>query len=89
MSQQELDQCNRENDYLLSKGWIKPSTSQYNYPILFARKKDGIFRMYIDYNSINNKTIVNQYPLPKIDNILDHLGGSIVYSKLYLATGYY
>ena len=45
--------------------------------------------MCIDYHSINNNTVVNQYPLPRIDDILDHLGGSMVYSKLDLATGYY
>ena len=45
--------------------------------------------MCIDYHSINNNTVVNQYPLPRIDDILDHLGGSMVYSKLDLATGYH
>ena len=42
----------------------------------------------MDYHSINNNTVVNQYLLPRIDNILDHLGGSMVYRKLDLATGY-
>ena len=45
--------------------------------------------MCIDYHSINNNTVVNQYPLPRIDDILDRLGGSMVYSKLDLATGYH
>ena len=45
--------------------------------------------MYIDYRSINNNTIVNQYPLPIIDYIIDCLGGSMVYSKLDLAIGYH
>ena len=45
--------------------------------------------MCIDYHSINNNTVVNQYPLPRIDDILNRLGGSIVYSKLDLATGYH
>ena len=51
--------------------------------------KDGTLRMCIDYRSINNSTIVNQYPLLRIDNFLDRLGGYMVYSKLDLATGYH
>ena len=45
--------------------------------------------MCIDYCSINNNTVVNQYPLPRIDDIIDRLDGSMVYSKLDLATGYH
>ena len=45
--------------------------------------------MHIDYDSINNNIIVNQYPLPGIDDILDYLGRSMGYSKLNLATGYH
>ena len=45
--------------------------------------------MCIDYHSINKNTIANQYPLPRIDDILNYLGRSMVYSKLYLATGYH
>ena len=45
--------------------------------------------MCIDYHSINNKTVVYQYPLPRIDDIIDFLGGYIVYIKLDLATGYH
>ena len=50
---------------------------------------DGILRMCTDYHGINNNTVVNQYPLTRIDVILDCLGGSIVYRKLDLVTGYY
>ena len=74
---------------MLSKGWIKPNTSQYNHSILFAKKKDGTLRMCIDYRSINNNTVVNGYKLPRIDDIIDRLAGSMVYSKLDLATGYH
>ena len=58
-------------------------------PSCLLEKKDGTLRMCIDYHSINNNTVVNQYPLPRIDDILDRLGGSMVYSKLDLATGYH
>ena len=45
--------------------------------------------MPIDYHSINNNTVVNRYPLPRIDDILYRLGGSMVFSKLDLAAGYH
>ena len=56
---------------------------------LLLKKKDGTLRMCIDYCSINNSTVVNQYPLPRKDGIRDYLGGFMVYSKLDLATGYH
>ena len=74
---------------MLLKAWIKPRTSQNKHPILFARKKDGILRMCMDYYSINNNTIVNQYPLPRKDDIIDRLGISMGYSKVDVAIGYY
>ena len=89
MSQQELEECKQQIDNLLAKGWIKPSTSQYNHPILFAKKKEGTLRMCIDYRSLNNNTIVNRYPLPRIDDILDRLSGSKIYSKIDLFNGYH
>ena len=52
-------------------------------------KKDGILRMCIDYCSISNNSLVNWYPLPRIHDILDYLGWSMVYSKLDLATSYH
>ena len=58
-------------------------------PSSLLEKKDGTLRMCIDYHSINNNTVVNQYPPPRIDDIIDCLGGSIFYSKLDLATGYH
>ena len=56
-------------------------------PSCLLGKKNGILRMCIDYHSINNNTIVNWYPLPIVDDILDSLDGSMVYSKLDLVTG--
>ena len=54
---------------------------------MFARKKDVTLRMCVDYHIVNNNIVVNKYPIPRIDDSLDHLGGSIVYSKLDLAAG--
>ncbi|GKE29102.1 putative reverse transcriptase domain-containing protein, partial [Tanacetum coccineum] len=58
-------------------------------PILFVKKKDGSFRMYIDYQELNKLTVKNRYPLPRIDDLFDQLQGSRVYSKIDLRSGYH
>jgi hypothetical protein len=74
---------------LLSKGFIEPTTSPFASPILFVRKKEGTLRMVIDYRGINKLTKRNQYPLPRIDDLLDHLNGAQVFSSFDLMSGYH
>ena len=73
---------------LLDKGFIRPSTSPWGTPVLFA-KKDKTLRLCIDYRQLNRVTIKNRYPLPRIDDLFDHLRGARVYSKIDLRTGYH
>ena len=84
MSQDELREVREQLDKLLAKGWIRPSTSQYAHPILFAKKKDGTMRMCVDYRRLNSNTVVDRYPIPRIDDILDRLAGCKVFSKIDL-----
>ncbi|GJT21238.1 reverse transcriptase domain-containing protein [Tanacetum coccineum] len=63
---------------LADRGFIRPSTSPWGAPILFVKKKDGSFRMCIDYRELNKLTIKNRYPLPRIDDLFDQLQGSSV-----------
>ncbi|GJY58976.1 putative reverse transcriptase domain-containing protein [Tanacetum coccineum] len=69
---------------LLEKGFIRPSSSPWGAPVLFVKKKDGTFRMCIDYRELNKLTVKNRYPLPRIDDLFDQLQGSSVYSKIDL-----
>ncbi|GJT48034.1 putative reverse transcriptase domain-containing protein [Tanacetum coccineum] len=63
--------------------------SPWGAPVLFVKKKDGSFRMCIDYRELNKLTVKNRYPLPRIDDLFDQLQGSSVYSKIDLRSGYH
>lgn len=89
MSPLELDELRTQLEDLLAKGFIQPSKSPFGSPVLFVRKKDGSLRLCMDYRSLNKITIKNRYPLPRIDELLDRLHGSNVFSKLDLASGYH
>ncbi|GJZ06246.1 putative reverse transcriptase domain-containing protein [Tanacetum coccineum] len=74
---------------LYDKGFIRPSSSPCGAPVLFVKKKDGSFRMCIDYHELNKLTVKNRYPLPRIDDLFDQLQGSRVNSKIDLRSGYH
>lgn len=89
LSYEEQDELKRQLTELVDSGRIRPSTSPYGAPILFVRKKEGGFRMCIDYRALNKLTIKNKYPLPRIEELLDRLHGAQWFSKLDLASGYH
>jgi hypothetical protein len=74
---------------LQQKGYIRPSSSPWGAPELFVTKKDGSMRMCIDYRSLNEVTIKNKYPLPRIDDLFDQLQGAMYFSKIDLRSGYH
>ena len=89
MSKKELKEVQKHLKEYLEKGWIQPSTSQYNHPILFICKKTWELRVCIDYRSLKSNTIINRYPIPHIDNILDRPRYAKIFSKIELASSYH
>ena len=73
----------------MDRGFIRPSTSPWGTPVLFAKKNDKTLRLCIDYRQLNRVTIKNLYPLPRIDDLFDQLRGARVYSKIDLRIGYH
>nr|GEZ07244.1 putative reverse transcriptase domain-containing protein [Tanacetum cinerariifolium] len=74
---------------LADKGIIRPNSSPWGAPVLFVKKKDGSFRICIDYRELNKLTMKNRYLLPRIDDLFDQLQGPSVYSKIDLRSGYH
>nr|GEZ62045.1 putative reverse transcriptase domain-containing protein [Tanacetum cinerariifolium] len=74
---------------LSDKGFIRHSSSPWGAPVLFVKKEDGSFRMYIDYRELNKLTVKNRYSPPRINDLFDQLQGSSVYSKIDLRSGYH
>jgi hypothetical protein len=74
---------------LQDKGFIRPSSSPWGAPVLFVEKKDRTQRMCIDYRSLNEVTIKNKYPLPRIEDLFDQMKGASVFSKIDLRSGYH
>ncbi|GJU93550.1 putative reverse transcriptase domain-containing protein [Tanacetum coccineum] len=73
LSPSELEELSGQLKELQDKGFIRPSSSPWGAPVLFVKKKDGSFRMCIDYREWNKLTIKNCYPLPRIDDLFDQL----------------
>ncbi|GJV69286.1 putative reverse transcriptase domain-containing protein [Tanacetum coccineum] len=71
----ELQELSTQLQELSDKGFIRLSSSPWEAPALFVKKKDGSFRMCIDYRKLNKLTVKNRYPLPRIDDLFDQLQG--------------
>jgi hypothetical protein len=86
MSVGELEDLKKQLKEFLDKRFIHPSSSPWGAPVIFVEKKDATQRM-VDYRALNEVTIKNKYPLPRIEDLFDQLKGARVFSKIDLRSG--
>jgi hypothetical protein len=84
MAANQLAELKEQLQELLDKVYIRPSASPWGAPVIFEPKKDGTQRMCVDYRSLNEVTVKNKYPLPRIDDLFDQLKGACIFSKIDL-----
>ena len=89
MAPTEMLELKKQVQELEDLGFVRPRTPPWGAPVLFVKKKDGTFRLCIDYRELNKVTVKNKYPLPWIDDLFDQLQGSRVFSKIDLRSGYH
>jgi hypothetical protein len=89
MPVEELKELKKQLTELQEVGYIRPSSSPWVAPVLFVQKKDGSQRICVDYRSLNDVTIKNKYPLPRIEDLFDQMRGARVFSKIDLRSGYH
>jgi len=88
LSKDEREKVQKFVDDQLRKGYIKPSKSPQTSPVFFVGKKDGKKRMVIDYHSLNEQTVKNNYPLPLITDLINNIGSKKVFTKIDLRWGF-
>jgi hypothetical protein len=89
MTTPELAELKKHIKELLEKGFIHPSSSPWGAPMIFVPKKAGTQRLCVDYRALNEVTIKNKYPLPRIDDLFDQLCGACVFSNIDIRSGYH
>jgi hypothetical protein len=89
MPMNELIELKKQIAEMQAKGFIRPSSSLWGASVLFIEKKDGIQRMCVYYHSLNEITIKNMYPLPRIKDLFDQMKGASIFSKIDLRLGYH
>jgi hypothetical protein len=89
MSGVKREEIARQVKEKLDAGMIQRSKSSFSAPVVLAPKHDGTWRFCVDYRELNKVTIPDKFPLPRIDDLLDKLGGNVFFSTMDLAAGFY
>ncbi|MCO5575003.1 hypothetical protein L7F22_028800 [Adiantum nelumboides] len=89
VSQAQQEEIMRQANELIEKGMVRPNSSAFCSPVLLVHKKDGTYRMCVDYRALNKITIKNRFPVPRIEDLFDNLQGSTYFSRIDLKSGYH
>jgi hypothetical protein len=85
---EEKEVATQISEYL-DKGLIRPSYSSFASPVILVKKKHGTYRMCIDYRVLNKITVKHNYPMPRVDDLLDSIGHAKIFSQIDLKSGYH
>jgi hypothetical protein len=86
---EELNRLKKQLTELQEAGYIRSNSSPCGAPVLFVQKKDGSQGMCVDYRTLNDVTVKNKYPLPRIEDLFDQMRDARIFSKIDLRSGYH